>query len=470
MKRLFSKSLSLILIAIFLQCSCWNSALAFNISEEREVGEKLLYSVRRAFPLLDDPDLVQYLNSLGKEVLDVAGIQYFDYRFYIIKDVEFNAFAAPSGLVFFYTGLIGAMNSEDELISVLAHEIGHVVKRHLASRVDKGKVIGAASIAVALAALALGGGAATQALLTGSMAASQTATLHYSRKDEEEADLLAYGWMKKLHRNPIGQKKMLDTMRRVSRYRSEKLPQYLLTHPNPEARLDYVQALIKMDEGQLTELTGTDQFEFMRFKYRIMAESSDGRGFKEYLSNVLSDGHISEFKKYMAMYGLAQHERTANNYKRGLDLLDQVIEVMPDRKILLSDKGVMQYASGDYENARISLEKAYRDNAKDLYAAFYLAKTYQMLGDNTRAEQLYTVVSYNLPEYSKVYFELGKIASQKGRNATASLFLGKYYLYEGKLKLARGTLGSVGRDKNATAKEKEQSEALLETIERLEDN
>lgn len=469
MKRLFYKGMSLVLVAASLNLSCLSNVLAFNISEEREVGEKLLYSVRRAFPLLDDPDLVQYLTGLGEEVLDVAGIQYFDYRFYIIKDKEFNAFAAPSGMVFFYTGLIGAMNSEEELLSVLAHEIGHVAKRHLASRVEKGKVVGAASLAVALAALALGGGAATQALLTGSMAASQTATLHYSRQNEEEADLLAYDWMKKLERNPIGQKKMLDTMRRVSRYRSEKLPQYLLTHPNPEDRLDYVQALMSMDEKQLADIQSTDQFQFMRFKYRIMAESSDGSGFKEYLSNKLSDSQITDFEKTMALYGLAQHERTANNYVRGLELLDKVIATIPDRKILLSDKGVMQFASGDYENARISLETAYRDDAQNFYAAYYLAKCYQRLGDRTQAEELYTVVSYNLPEYSKVYFELGKIASQKGRGATSALYLGKYYLYEGKLKLAMGAFKSVSKDKKATVKEKEQSEAFIETIERLQD-
>lgn len=468
MKKHFYKSSAVFLITLFLHFSCLHNVGAFTIGEEREVGEKLLYSVRSTFPLLDDPDLSQYLSALGQEVLDVAGLQYFDYRFFVINDKEFNAFAAPSGLVFFYSGLIGAMNSEDELVSVLAHEIGHVAKRHLAGRMEKGKLIGAASLAVALAALALGGGAATQALLTGSMAAGQSASLHYSRKHEEEADLLAYDWMKKLHRNPEGQKKMLDTMRRVSRYRSDRLPQYLLTHPNPEARLDYVQALLKMDEGELAPLAAGDNFNFLRFKYRIMAESSDANAFREYLSSVISDTHASAFSRTMARYGLAQLERRANNFKRGQQLLDEVIAAMPDRQILLSDKGVLLYAAGEYAEARIALEKAYMADEQDMYAAFHLGKTYQALGDINKAETLYKTVSYKLPEYSKVYFELGKIASQKKQNASSSLFLGKYYLYEGKLKQAKFSLNSAVRDETVSDKEKGEGERLLETIERLQ--
>lgn len=470
MRRLFYKSSAVFLIVIFLHVSSLQNIRAFTITEEREVGEKLLYSVRSAFPLLDDPDLVQYLTSLGQEVLSVAGLQYFDYRYYVINDKEFNAFAAPSGLVFFYSGLIGAMNSEDELFSVLAHEIGHVAKRHLAGRMEKGKLIGVASIAVALASLALGGGAATQALMTGSLAAGQTASLHYSRKDEEEADLLAYGWLKSLKRQPEGQKRMLDTMRRVSRYRSDKLPQYLLTHPNPEARLDYVQSLMKIDEQELAAFQARDEFNFLRFKYRIMAESSDSNSFREYLSSVMSDEQATPLRKTMAKYGLSQLERVTNNSKRGLELLEEVIAVMPDRSILLADKGVMLYALGDYTNARIVLEKAGRTDPKNMYAAFYLGKTYQALGDLRQAETQFTTVSYNLPEYSKVYFELGKIVSKKNKSATASLFLGKYYLYEGKLESAGFSLESVGRDKTASEKEKEESEAMLETIDRLEDD
>ncbi len=116
------KLLILLVTTIFLTVSMVAPVFSLSITKEREVGEKLLFQVRKAFPLLDDPDLVQYINALGQQVLDVAGPQYFQYRYYLINRPEFNAFAAPSGMIFFFTGLILKMESEDELIAVLAHE------------------------------------------------------------------------------------------------------------------------------------------------------------------------------------------------------------------------------------------------------------------------------------------------------------------------------------------------------------
>ena len=181
MKRLFKQLLQYVLIAALCTVAPVRPTSAFTIGEEREVGEKLLYTIRSNFQLIDDPDVSQYINNLGQEVLKVAGIQYFDYRFFVINDNEFNAFAAPSGLIFFYSGLISTMNSENELLSVMAHEIGHISKRHLASRMAKGKIVGIASLGMALAALALGTGSAAPTLMMGSLAAGQSAALHFSR-------------------------------------------------------------------------------------------------------------------------------------------------------------------------------------------------------------------------------------------------------------------------------------------------
>ena len=135
--KFFSKIIAVVVVCGLIFFSAPRYSQSFSIGEEREVGEKLLYAVRSAFPIIGAPDIHQYINNLGTEVLEVTGIQFFDYRFYVVESDQFNAFAAPSGLIFFYTKLIESMNSEDELVSVLAHEIGHVAKRHLASRIHR---------------------------------------------------------------------------------------------------------------------------------------------------------------------------------------------------------------------------------------------------------------------------------------------------------------------------------------------
>jgi len=144
---------------------------AFSVGDEKKVGEQLITMVRRGFNLIDEPDIIQYINELGRSTLDVAGPQYFDYHFFIIDNKELNAFAAPSGLIFFHSGLIESLENEGELVGVVAHEIGHVVSRHLAGRMEKSTIISAATTLGVLLGIALGAGALSQALISGSVAA-----------------------------------------------------------------------------------------------------------------------------------------------------------------------------------------------------------------------------------------------------------------------------------------------------------
>jgi predicted Zn-dependent protease len=456
-----------LVITVTLQFFTVTQVSAFTIGDEREVGEKLLYSVRSAFDLVDDPDITQYITGLGRSVLGVAGIQYFDYHFFVINNKEFNAFAAPSGLIFFHSGLIEVMNSEDEMVSVLAHEIGHIVKRHLASRMEKGKYTTIGSLGLALAALAFGG-AATPVLLTGALATGQSFALHFSRQDEEEADLLAYDWLKKLDRNPEGQVKMLESMRRIARYRSEQPPQYLLTHPNPEERLHYIESLLDTDtKAPLKAVEATDNFEFFRFKYRILAQVKESRDLKTALSSIIADSRASEFNKVMAQFGLSQVARYENDNTRSLALLDKVIRYFPDKNILRVDRGSIEFAAGQFGEAEKTLRQALAVDGLDMYATFILAKLLYRTGRTSEAEKYFQRVSYELPEYSKVYFELGQIAADQQLTGNSSFYLGKYNLYEGKLEQAEQNLKNALRSDSLAEKLKVECKELLEKIKRL---
>ncbi len=444
--KLLPRKVVIVYMVLVLALLPVHPALSFTIGEEREVGEKLLYAIRSNFEVLDDPDLQQYLEKLGNEVLEVAGIQFFNYHFYIIKNKEFNAFAAPSGLIFFHSGLIEKVGGENELVSVLAHEIGHIVKRHISSRIDKGKKISIATMGMLLASLALGGGAATEALLAGSLAAGQSASLHFSRQDEEEADLLAYDWMKKMGRHPEGQVKMLQTMRQIARYRSAMVPQYLLTHPNPEGRLDYVQTLVSSDRDEIDTFTEVDNFSFLRFKYRILVLTKDTIALRSYLASAMSSDRIGKKEKVLAKYGLSQLDRAENNYDSSLALLNEVIDELGEKNILLTDKGIIEFESGNAEKAYTTLSQAYARDRSNMYAAFSLARVCFQLGLLEKAQDLYTTVMYELPDYAKVYFELGRLSAAMDQAATTSYYLGKYYLNEGKLELARNNLEKALQD------------------------
>lgn len=457
------------ILAVFLILGqLWpSSTLAMTIGEEREIGEKLLYVVRREFQVFDDPDIATYINDLGQRVLAAIGPQHFNYHFFIVASNQFNAFAAPSGLIFFYSGLIETMDKEDELVSVLAHEIGHVVSRHIARRMEKEKTINVATMAMAVASLALGNPALSQGLLTGSLAAGQSLSLKYSRIDEEEADRLAYDWMKEMGRDTEAMVEMLGTMRKITRYRSGQIPQYLLTHPNPEARLDYVQSLLAI-EGNGKELEKvTNNFAFLRMKYRVMMETKEPDIMRAQLTNLLVTDKDPE-QVTMAHYGLALLNDRELVHEKALSHLAKVQEAYPNESILLVDEAIIRINMGELERAQILLENAKRQKPTDLYATFHLARLYQKKGRLEDADKLYREISGQMPEYSQLYYELGQLEAKRDNPGMSHFYLGKYYLYEGKIKLAKQYLTRSGKDTSIAEKYRQEADGIIKRLEELE--
>ena len=442
----------------------------FSIGEERMVGEQLLYTIRAQFRILDDPDISQYINDLGYQVLDVAGPQFFDYHFFVVKSDQFNAFAAPSGLIFFYTGLIKTMKSEDELLSVLAHEIGHVVSRHIANRMDKQGKITAATLLIGLASLALGNPALSQGLLTGSMAASQAISLSFSRQDEEQADRLSFGWMRDMHRNPKSMEGMLRTMRRITRYRTNKLPAYLLTHPNPEARLNYVQSLVEIDQDQSTPgyYKKTDNFDFLRFKYRVLSQAGEPEELRIYCANTLASGRDPE-QVTMAHYGLALLNAMDTNFTEAINQLELVRKKYPRKDILNVDLGTIYLEAGQVEQAVKILYEAYKRDPTDMYAGFQLAQAMHKRGEFVEAELLYHELAKAMPEYSKLYYELGRLKANGEAQGISNFYLGKYYLYEGRIKYAKQYLKRATKDTTVPASMQEEAKSILDRLKKLEE-
>ncbi|MGE4560365.1 MAG: M48 family metalloprotease [Desulfobulbus sp.] len=445
-------------------------ALALTIGEERKIGEQLLYSMRKELPILDDPDISQYINTLGNKVLKTVGPQYFDYRFYVVKSKQFNAFAAPAGLVFFYSGLIETVKNEDQLLSVLAHEIGHVVSRHIAQRMEKNTVVGAASLLLAIAGLAIGVPGLSPGIMMGSMAAGQAANLQYSREDEEQADRLSYGWMQQMHRNPEAMVEMLRSMRRITRYSiGGEVPQYLLTHPNPEARLGYIQSMIESNrlKNKQKAYEKTNNFDFIRFKYRVLFQAIDHDKLKIYCSTLLNSNDDPE-QQILAHFGMALLAADERNFDAALTHLDKVQARYPGKNILNVDRAVILLDYGRYDEARSLLERAVRQDANDMYGLFQLAKLESMRGNSARAEQLLLRFATVMPEYPQLYFELGRIEANRGREGMAGFYLSKYNLYLGREKLAKQYLLRASKDTTLPEKYRNEARALLDKLKDLE--
>lgn len=423
-------SITLVLLWDFFSTS---QLYAFSIKEEREYGQKMLAVIRSEFDLLDQPDINQYINKLGHEIVSIAGNQYFDYHFYVINNRDFNAFASPSGLIFMHSGLLETMDNEGELHSVLAHEIGHVVSRHIAARIENSTKINAATMAMVLAGIALGGGALSQALVTGGLATGAAMSMAFTRQDEEEADRKAYAYMLQAQRDPQDMVTMLKKMYKVNQLNMGEVPQYLLTHPKPELRMGYVEDLIHTNQpGKLSE---TDQFEFNRIKCRVKSYTKQP---EQLLVSYRKKIRTAEnnFERLMATYGLALAYYDQAEYGKAEEELKKVIAAYPQKTILLSDLGLIYFKSGRLQEAKDLFDRARNLDPGDWYASYNLAVSLTTSGDDERALALYKQLVGSMPDFSGGYFQIAGIYSRQGRQDLSHLNLGRSFYFKGQFKPA----------------------------------
>lgn len=441
-------------------------AFAFSVGEEREVGEKLLSIVRQEFKLLDDPDIAQYINDLGKEILTTAGPQYFNFHFFVINNKEFNAFAAPSGLIFVHSGLIDICDNEDELVSVLAHEVGHVASRHIANRMEKSSKLNIGTAALLIAGIALGGGALSEALIAGSQAAGAQMQLKFSRQDEEEADRLAFKWMEAEHRDPAEMVEMLQKMRRISRYRSGMVPAYLLTHPEPERRINYISDLLTLDSQK--HYKKRDDFDFQRIRYRVQVLTRDSAALLPIYLRHLEDKGTPEEEKLFTHFGLSQIYLANRDYEKARESLNILLAHFPNKPILKTDIGITYFQNGEYTQALNFFKAAMNADPNCLYTTYYYAQALQKTGSLASALTLYEKLLAELPDYSKLYYNIGEVKAAQGDNEAGHYYLGVFFWLEGDVKAAKFHLHQVIQKLPKGNATRIMAEKKLEEIERLE--
>jgi hypothetical protein len=161
----------------------------FSPQQDIELGQQVSQDAERQLPMLNRPQVDDYLNRLGKRLATYAPGERFPYQFKCVNDSTINAFALPGGFLYINRGTIEAASNEAELAGVMSHEIGHVALRHGTNQASK-QYLAQAPLAVLGSVLGGNSGAAILAQI-GTGFALNSVLLKYSRDDERQADLMA---------------------------------------------------------------------------------------------------------------------------------------------------------------------------------------------------------------------------------------------------------------------------------------
>jgi predicted Zn-dependent protease len=210
--------------------------LPISTDKEIEIGRGIAATVAGRYPIAQDEALTTYLNLVGLTVAGEAPRPDITYRFAVLETPDVNAFASPGGYIFLTRGALGLMESEAELAGVLAHEVGHVNRRHVIEGIRKAdfmrEVRDQAGINGAMLNRAVGAGA--NVLFSG-----------YSRADEAEADSLGVLYAASAGYDPAGLPTFVSHLRRHAG--EGPLAEIFATHEPPEARIQRLQRVIQRE-------------------------------------------------------------------------------------------------------------------------------------------------------------------------------------------------------------------------------
>lgn len=124
--------------AIPVQAALFGS---FGVKDEKELGRKFDVLVRSRMPLVEDPEIKGYIQSIVDRLSKTFPPQPFPFTANVLLHNSMNAFAVPGGSVFVHTGLIMQLDHESELAGVLGHELAHVTQRHIATRMERAQAV-----------------------------------------------------------------------------------------------------------------------------------------------------------------------------------------------------------------------------------------------------------------------------------------------------------------------------------------
>jgi len=401
------------------------AALSITAAEEEELSREFMKVILKSVKFVEDPVIVNYVNKVGEKIVSVLPPQPFIYRFYIIKEDVYNAFATPAGHIFIYSGLIAAMDNEEELAGIIGHEIAHVLCRHISQKIDRSKKISIATLAGIAAGILLGAegaGEVGSAVVMGSMAAGQSMTLAYSREDERQADQIGLKYLTKASYSGYGLLTMLSKIRSKHWFGTDQVPAYLTTHPAPEERLAYIGTWLEKNRKKPPPLE-TDSSEFKRVNTRLVALYGDETvALRKYKSAVTKNP-----KNSMANYGYGLVLARIGNRKDAAVYIKKALEREAFNPEFLVALGRIYFLDGQYQKALTILESAVSIAPDDPEGLFYVGRTQMELGRFKDAESTLTILTKKHPDYKPGFYFLGNTYGRQGKLADAHYTLGLYY-------------------------------------------
>ena len=397
--------------------------------------------------VLSDTEIGATLQSNARPQMIAGGMQPDSVAIRMVVDDSMNAFATQGNNIYFHTGLLLRARNSNEVIGVMAHEIGHVAGGHVIMVASDMAAPNAISLLATLLGVAVGVASgnpeAGMAVLMGGQRAAIGSFLSFSRGQESRADQFALGVLNDTHQSARGLHDFFERLAGEERLVTTNQDPYVRTHPLNRDRMTSIDAAMQM--SRYTDVPLDPELE--RQHKRLIAK----------LFAFLKP-QITTLQKYpesdKSIEG--RYARAIAYYRRGqfdqaMPLVDSLLADAPKDPFFWQIKGDMQLSRSKVEDAVI----AYREALK------YLPDAPELLTSLAHAS-----VESGKPEYAgEAQAALKRALAIDPENPTAWDMLARSYAQNNEVGLSAyaaaeraillGQFGDVARYSN-------QAEKLLE--------
>jgi predicted Zn-dependent protease len=245
----------------------FTAACGISTQQEVELGTTYAQQINNQLPIVRDGEVNRYINLLGESIARVADDRNLEWQFFVVDSREVNAFAVPGGFIYVNRGLVERTRSMNQLAGVLAHEVGHVTRRHSVQQMEAAQ---RANVGVTLACV-LTRVCENQAAGAAIQIGGSALFAKFSRDDEREADAVGVQYLVAAGIHPRGVPEMFRILIDERSRQPDRVSAWFATHPLEEDRVrDTESQITAIDPSRLRGLT-TDTRAFQSFRSRLVS-------------------------------------------------------------------------------------------------------------------------------------------------------------------------------------------------------
>jgi predicted Zn-dependent protease len=438
------------------------AAASITVDEERQIGEMITKQLRDQGKIIDDPEVDEYVQSLGMRLASQAtdpATRHFQY--FTVREPGINAFAIFGGDIFCNYGTILASGNESELASVLAHETAHVTQRHLARAVNaqsKQGIEQAATIlgAILIGVLAGGGGQAMEGLVAAAEGAAIQQQINFTRAQEYEADRVGIGFLAAAGFDPNAMANFFEQMSRREGLNDAWVPEMLRDHPVTGNRV--AEARARAAQYERRKPVQSVGYALIKERLRVITTP------REELMHLYSDIGAEHEPELDKSYGQALTLMAIGRPAAAVSILEPLVAHHQGNTLLYAALGQAQMAAKEPKEGLATFETALELFPRNVPLSIRYAEALMSAG-RAREAHLVLLDLFNNTEPTPPQIRLTAMAaSAAGDTGDSFYYMALYDLANGDLTLSAHQLQQALAAPNLTIVQKERYQAQLDEI------